>query len=380
LRFDLRPALFPLGQHERIEECLREAEAMAEALGDKRRLGQALAFLAQHYLTQGNYGEGMALGDRALAISVALADARLEVSTSIFLARAAYALGEYRRAITLAQGAVARLNGSKLAYDRVGLVAFPAITLRMVLIVSLFEQGKPAESLAHAEEALRIASRLDHPLSLGTAYYYVGYSRLVQADLDPAITALERAAEIGQANAIGYLFPVVAADLGYAYALCGRMPEALRMLEHAAAQIERTVQGFSRMRALVSLGGGYLVSGQHQVAHEIAQRALALAQTCHERGNQAWMSALLAEIAACAEPPEVERAEGYYRQALALAEELGMRPLAAHCHLGLGTLYQKTGRHEQARAKLDTAAWMYRAMEMPFWLEKAEAVRAEAGT
>ena len=60
-------------------------------------------------------------------------------------------------------------------------------------------------------------------------------------------------------------------------------------------------------------------------------------------------------------------------QALALAEEMGMRPLVAYCHFGLGTLYQRVGRNEQAQAELATAAEMYRAMEMTFWLETVEA-------
>ena len=84
------------------------------------------------------------------------------------------------------------------------------------------------------------------------------------------------------------------------------------------------------------------------------------------------MLRLLGEIAAHAGPPDIEQAESYYRQALALADELGMRPLAAHCHLGLGTLYRKIGRDEQAQAELTTAAEMYRAMEMTFWLARAE--------
>ena len=70
-------------------------------------------------------------------------------------------------------------------------------------------------------------------------------------------------------------------------------------------------------------------------------------------------------------------AEAYYRQALALADELGMRPLAAHCHLGLGTLYTKISRFEQARRELSTAMALYRAMEMTFWLPQAEAALAQ---
>jgi tetratricopeptide (TPR) repeat protein len=77
------------------------------------------------------------------------------------------------------------------------------------------------------------------------------------------------------------------------------------------------------------------------------------------------------------DPPERELAEGYYQQALALAEELGMRPLQAHCHRSLGILYGQVGRGQQARAALSTAIALYQAMEMTFWLPQAEAVLAQ---
>ena len=50
-----------------------------------------------------------------------------------------------------------------------------------------------------------------------------------------------------------------------------------------------------------------------------------------------------------------------------------MRPLVAHCHLGLGKLYRRTGKREQAQEHLTTATTMYREMDMTFWLEQAEA-------
>src|SRR5438094_4067692 len=85
---------------------------------------------------------------------------------------------------------------------------------------------------------------------------------------------------------------------------------------------------------------------------------------------------LTGDLAAQREPAS-EEAMAHYRQALALAEDLGMRPLVAHCHLGLGTLYRKVSRDEQAQVELATAAEMYRAMDMPYWLEKAEAARVQ---
>ena len=79
------------------------------------------------------------------------------------------------------------------------------------------------------------------------------------------------------------------------------------------------------------------------------------------------------------DPLEVAQAESHYRQALALAEALGMRPLQAHCHRGLGTLYAATGQREQARTELSTAIEMYRAMDMTFWLPQTEASPGAGG-
>jgi tetratricopeptide (TPR) repeat protein len=112
-------------------------------------------------------------------------------------------------------------------------------------------------------------------------------------------------------------------------------------------------------------------------AHALAERALALARTHQERGNEAYALRLLGDIAARREPPDAEPAETFYRQALALADDLGMRPLVAHCHLGLGMLYRKIDRGEQARAELSTAIALYRAMAMTFWLPQAEAALAQ---
>ena len=98
-----------------------------------------------------------------------------------------------------------------------------------------------------------------------------------------------------------------------------------------------------------------------------------------ERGHQAYALHLLGDIAARREPPQSKSAEGYYHQAFALAEELGMRPLQAHCHLGLGTLYVQTGRLEPAHAALTAAIALYRDMEMRFWLPQAETALAQVG-
>jgi tetratricopeptide (TPR) repeat protein len=120
----------------------------------------------------------------------------------------------------------------------------------------------------------------------------------------------------------------------------------------------------------------HLRAGYLEEAHTLAERTLELAREHQERGNQAYARRLLGEIAVQREPPASDQAGDYYRQAIALAEELGMRPLQAHCHRGLGTLYLKTGQQEQARAELSTAITLYRAMDMTFWLPETEVALA----
>jgi len=120
-----------------------------------------------------------------------------------------------------------------------------------------------------------------------------------------------------------------------------------------------------------------MLADRLEEAHALAAQALALARAYQERSNQAYALRLLGDIAARREPPESDQAGDYYHQALALAEELGMRPLVAHCHFGLGTLYAISRRRTEACAELTAAIELYRAMEMTLWLPQAETVLAQ---
>ena len=162
------------------------------------------------------------------------------------------------------------------------------------------------------------------------------------------------------------------AHLGYAYALSGRLPEGVALIEEALADPEATgTTQHPLLRAY--LGEAHLIAGHGDDAVAVARRAIDLAHRQKERGNEAWVLRLLGAIATHDDPPALQSAEGHYTPALARADELGMRPLAAHCHLGLGKLFHRNGDRAQAAEHLTIAAAMYREMDMGFWLEKAEA-------
>ena len=192
-----------------------------------------------------------------------------------------------------------------------------------------------------------------------------------------AIPMLERAVGLCQDWHIPLLVPLLTTVLGLAYALDGRVAAGLALAEHGVEQ--QVAMGIPRLLPLVvvCLSEAYLLAGRLEDARTRAALALELARQYQQRGHQAWALWLLGESTARPASPEGEPAAGHYRQALALAEELGMRPLQAHCHRGLGTLYARLGQVEQARIELSTAIEMYRAMAMTFWLPQAEAARVQ---
>jgi tetratricopeptide (TPR) repeat protein len=228
-----------------------------------------------------------------------------------------------------------------------------------------------------AQEALAIAEAADHPLRIAWALDGLGLQQLHQGDLSLAIPTLERGVNLCQTLQLSTPGRLAAPALGYARLHAGQVGEALTYLEPAVVEAPGMMGAAHRTRWQVWLGEGYLLAGRMQDARIVAERVLAVVRDRSERVNEAWALRLLGEIVSRSESPMVEQAERRYCEALTLAKELGMRPLVAHCHLGLGAPHRKVGRDEQARAELMSAAAMYRAMDMAFWLAKAHTVLGE---
>ena len=323
-------------------------------------------------LVAGQYDRAIASSQRALALAAASGDHYTPIEANNFLGLVYFLQGDYRQAMDACRRAMAALEGEQ-RYERFGQPVLPAVRSRTYLSLCLAEVGAFAEGIAVGEAGLRIAEAVKHPVSLVTAYRSVGLLYLRQGDLHQALPLLERAAGLCEDADLPFHFSLLAPALGAAYVLCGRVDEAVRLLERALEQTTSSGRMGGQTSLLFTLGEAHLRAGRLEEASTLAARALEHARTYQERGHEAYALRLLGDIATHRDPPEVEEAEASYRQALALAEELGMRPLQAHCHLGLGTLYAKTGQREQARTELSAAITLYRAMEMTFWLPQAEA-------
>ena len=244
---------------------------------------------------------------------------------------------------------------------------------RAYLTWAFADQGKFEEGIAHGQEGLRLAEALDHPFSLAWACWALAYLQIARGELSHAVGLLERGLALSREWNLAFLSVTNTGSLGYAYALSGRIAEGIPLLEHALSAIETMGFGVTKPLFLAFLGEAYVLADRLEDALEVAGRALTLARERGQRGYEASALRLLGEIASHRDSPEVETAEDYYRQAFALADELGMRPVVAHCHRGLAKLYRRTGKQEQARDHLTTATTMYREMGMRFWLERAEA-------
>ena len=174
-----------------------------------------------------------------------------------------------------------------------------------------------------------------------------------------------------------FLLPGLATTTGLAYARSGRLDDGLALLEEGVARADSLRFYSSQALRIAWLGEAYLLAGRQQKAAEVAARALGLAREHGERGNEADALWLSGEIAWCADPPDLPAAETGYQDALSLASALELRPVAAHCHFGLGRLYRRTGERQQSQEHLTTATTMYREMGMTYWLEQAEAEMKE---
>jgi predicted ATPase len=191
LRFDLRTSLFPLGEFERIFGYLREAEGLARALDDQRRLGQMFVHMCLNLSMTGQSTEALGVGQTAQAIAESLGDVPLQVTGTIYFGVACILTGDYRRAEDLLLKVLRLLEGD-LSRERLGLAGFSAVMARCFLTWIFADQGKFKEGIVHGQEGLHLAEALDHPYSLAAACWILAYLQISRGELSHAVGLLER--------------------------------------------------------------------------------------------------------------------------------------------------------------------------------------------
>jgi class 3 adenylate cyclase/tetratricopeptide (TPR) repeat protein len=372
LRFDLRNALLPLVEWGRIEGRLREAEALARTLNDQRRLAAVSGYMSGlHLNTGGRASDVLAFADEVEAIGASLNDLSLRAASRYYHVWQNILSGDYRGTERLCRTLMEELPGD-LSRERLGLVAYPAVVARAFLARAVAELGRFEEGRDHGQEAVRLADTLDHPFSLIWACLNLGHLETLCGEFTRAIVQIERAVALSQEWNIAYLTPIALAALGHVYAQSGRVEEGVSWLQQALSDYESAGIGYSRSMSTIQLGEAHLLSGRVEQACDFATRALRLAGERGERGHEAWAHLLLGKIASRREGADVAAAEAHYAASKALASELGMQPLVAHCHFGLGKRYGRAGQRP-ATEHIGEAMEMFAEMGMRSWFEKAKA-------
>jgi transcriptional regulator with AAA-type ATPase domain/tetratricopeptide (TPR) repeat protein len=373
IRLELGPVLVQLGEDRRRLEHAREAETLAERLNDDRRRGRAYLALCNAHALLGEPDEALVAGTRALEMAGRLGDLRLRILAPTYLAQAHFYRGDFERAVELATDSLAALPPDWV-HEPFGYSPIPiGVYCRNWVVRSLAELGRFAEAAPYEAELLRLAEPTQHAFTVGTAHDAASWLHLRKGDWTTARSVIERgiAAFRTGNNVVGLSFAVAAsawvlAQVGEASEALTRLREGGHLLEHQAARGGVLIPMLYQL-----LGRAALLLDRLDEGQSLAERAVTYSPL--RQSDEAHALHLLGDIETLSDRLDAERGETHYRKALALAEPRGMRPLVAHCHLGLGKLYRRTGQREQAHEHLTTAGTMYREMDMTYWLGQAGA-------
>ncbi len=369
IRLDLRIALIPAAHVNRIADVLQGAVTLAERIGDRKRLAWAHAYQAHIAIELCHVPQALQSGHRALALAEEIGEPVLTLSAAHQLLGVYHTLGDYRQAIEIGRPALGASDDDVV--NAVAKGTFAAITF--FLPTSEAEVGRFADALSDGEILMGRAEAAGNPYAVEVMCVGLGYAHVRRGVPAHAIPLLERGMKLCQTYAIDIQVPWTASSLGLAYALAGRHEEGVAHAEEAVKRGEAL--GLTRYQPLrmTLLANVYLLAGRRDDAHTAAQQALELARRYHERGPEAWALYLLAASAQVSQSAGGEELGQAYLIALRRSEELGMRPLTAHCHLGLGQLYALVREAPKAREHLAQALALYREMGMQHWPEQAEA-------
>ena len=369
IRLELRQALMQLGEGRTGLEHLRAAKALADRLDDDRLRGQVYAFMTMSHSLLGELDEALVTGTRALEIARHLGDLRLRIHATGYLHIVHYYRGEYEKAVALCNDNLATPDQD---WDSFGLAAPPAVWDRVSLVMSLAQLGRFVEAAEYETEAIRLAEPTQHAHTVALAHSAAATLQILKGEWAKARSLIEHGIAVIRKANVDLHLPRAICSSAWILAQIGEVSEALDRVQEGEQLVERlAARGLAGYRAwnYQSLGRACLILGCLDDALRLADRALESSQ--RQPGFTAHVLHLLGDIASHPDRFDAEGGEAHYLQALALAKPLGMRPLVAHCHLGLGKLYWRAGKREQASERLTTARTMYRDMGMDFWLEAA---------
>jgi tetratricopeptide (TPR) repeat protein len=375
IRLELRQVFSQLGELQRMLDRLHEADSLADRLSDEGRRGRVLMFLANALLRLGDAeANAFAYAETALEIAKRTRDVRMQIPATAYLSQVNFHRGNYENVVRATTENLSLIPRDWL-FETFGMALPTSIGDHRHLIESLAHLGRFGEGILREAEAIRLAEITQQAYTIGIAYRASGILHLTKGDWVKSLSAFEKAIAAGRSGHADNLTYLVVAYSARALAHLGDTAEAEQRFQAgeqlAELQIAGGRGGAQIASAFIALGRAALLLARLDDAERLVNRALSFSAAFP--GYAAYVYQLLGDTAMHRGRCDFERSEDYFRQSLVLAEPRGMRPLIAHCHFGLGKLYRRSGKCEQAREHVTIAATMYREMDMRFWLEQAEA-------
>jgi len=369
LRLALRAPLGAMGDAAKMVQRLAEAEALAEDLGDEWRLGATKISQTFAFNYTGDLDKAEAAGKAGLEIAERIDDDQMRLAGSYHLAQSYMWAGRFERARALLLAREARVAG-EFRTKRIGTAGtISVLWLGMLGAVEAY-LGRFEDSRRHVDESVAIADELGRPYDQAIARWYKGFAISYGGANAEAVDWLEDAYQRSTQAQIEFLVPVVATSLGYTYANVARGDEAITILEDAIDRNERTGLSFGVAYASLNLAFTLLQRGDLTGFQARLQKATRLAVR-HGFAAIEVAARRLEALALSNAKDRAQEAESAARRSLELAEERGMQPDVAHCHLVLARLQGQQGDSDAAREHMATAITMYRDLGMTEWLDRA---------
>jgi tetratricopeptide (TPR) repeat protein len=378
IRVNIRNALFVLGDFQQGLKYLEQAKEAAIMLKDQARLGTILNLITAHWNIAGNSEQAILSANEALVHTRAPENIDGHIVAHYFLGVAHHNLGQYQQAVDVLRRVLPLIGDRK--FEHFGTTGSVYVISRAWLIRGLAQLGSFNDVAPYMDEAIRTAEESKHPYSIAYAYYGAGIVFFIKGDFHKSIELLERGLAVCDSAEIPVQRPLVASCLGAAYAFVGRLDEARHLLESAVADTASMKRLAGQAMRIAWLSSAYVLAGRADEAATLAERGLQLTTESKDKGTQAWLKGIVAEATVQRGPLNAEKAGSYYGMALTVAEELGMRPLQAHCHAGIGNLHAQMRDLVRARAEFHAAINIYRTIQMPYWLSRAEDALSRLGT
>ncbi len=369
LRLTLRNPLFLLADFGHALEVLEEVVTLADALDARAQAGLACAYMANAHFMLGNVDDGMRLAEKARVNGAARGDAPLLAITCCHLGQLLYAKGDYAASVAMMERCLEHLEG---APSRRGsnMARVYSVVARCFNAFSLAAEGRFRDAEASAERCLGLADATDTPFLRALAAWAMGNAQLGRGPTSEAVAGLEEAYQYCEHAELLAIRPWIATDLARVRWLAGRAEDALALLGDAIA--EAALHGLLSQHSLrhAYLSEVQLAGGHEEDAEASAMRAVALAVEHGENGFRVEALRALARVAWARRTPDLEAAAEHLGDALALAQDLRMRPAIAHCHGDLAEVSRRAGRSEETARHLEAASELYRELGLSFWRER----------